>query len=55
MSENNLLCRKKPRKPHYTTDSKHPYKKYTNLLKNLKDKEKEKVLVGDITSFSMYK
>ena len=48
LREFNMLVKRK-RFKHYATDSKHPFKKYPNQIKNLKPTEPNRIWVSDIT------
>ena len=52
MKENNLLCRVKRQYKPKTTQSKHNFKVYPNLIKKVRPNP-FKVLVGDVTSFDI--
>ena len=52
MKENGLLCAKKTSKRLKTTQSKHNFRKYPNLIKSIKP-DPFKVIVGDITYFNI--
>jgi transposase InsO family protein len=49
LAENGMLVRKRKRKKIQTTDSNHPFKKYPNLIKELKLSQANQVWVSDIT------
>lgn len=48
LREFNMLVRRK-RYKHYSTDSKHPFKKYPNQIKDVKPTEPNRIWVSDIT------
>ena len=52
MKENKLLCRKKVQKKPQTTYSKHNFRVYPNLFKEVKP-DPFKVIVGDVTCFDI--
>jgi transposase InsO family protein len=53
LAENGLLVRRRKRKRVYTTDSNHPFKKYPNLVKELKVERPNHLWVSDITYISL--
>jgi transposase InsO family protein len=53
MKENGLLCRKSNKTRVKTTNSKHGFKKYRNLIKDLTLDQKNQVLVGDVTAYDV--
>ena len=53
MKENSLLCRKKKKYKSKTTDSKHPYRKYKNLIKGFETTNISQLIVGDVTAYDI--
>jgi transposase InsO family protein len=55
LAEENLLVKKKKRKPSITTNSKHWFRKYSNLIRDMKIIRPNQVWVSDITYFPVEK
>lgn len=52
MGENGLLCRKHRAFRVGTTDSRHRYRKYPNIAKDVVTTEINQVIVGDVTAYN---
>ena len=55
LAEENLLVKKKKRKPSITTISKHWYRKYSNLIRGMQIVRPNQLWVSDITYFPIEK
>lgn len=55
LAEENLLVKKKRRKPSITTNSKHWFRKYPNLIRGMQIVRPNQLWVSDITYFSIEK
>ena len=53
MKVNGLKSSKKPIKRDFSTDSKHKFKKYENLVKEIKTTDLNQIIVGDVTAFNI--
>ncbi len=53
MKINNLLNKKRPIKKDFSTDSKHKYFKFENLISNVKPTGITQIIVGDVTAFDI--
>ena len=53
MRENRLLCRKTRRFQTGTTDSRHRYRKYPNIAKDVVTTDINQVVVGDVTAYDI--
>jgi putative transposase len=53
MGENGLLCRKTRRFQPGTTDSRHRYRKYPNIAKDIITTDINQVVVGDVTAYDI--
>ncbi len=53
MSWNSLLCSKRKRFKIGTTDSRHRYRKYPNIVKDIVTTDINQVIVGDVTAYDI--